>query len=91
MHTRRGIGPLPLLEPERVNPVHATHHCCLPSHHHALSSLPLCGACSIEGTVMSDSWRQLSGGPAMTFDDILDQTIEMLQRRGRLTYRTLKR
>jgi hypothetical protein len=27
----------------------------------------------------------------MTFDDILDQTIEMLQRRGRLTYRTLKR
>jgi len=30
MHTRRGIGPQPLLEPERVNPVHATHHCCLP-------------------------------------------------------------
>ena len=27
----------------------------------------------------------------MTFDDILDQAIEMLQRRGRLTYRTLKR
>ena len=26
----------------------------------------------------------------MTFDDILDQAIEMLQRRGRLTYRTLK-
>jgi hypothetical protein len=27
----------------------------------------------------------------MTFDDILDQAIELLQRRGRLTYRTLKR
>src|SRR5215510_3547969 len=27
----------------------------------------------------------------MTFDDILDQAITMLQRRGRLTYRTLKR
>jgi hypothetical protein len=27
----------------------------------------------------------------MTFDDLLDQTIEMLQRRSRLTYRTLKR
>src|SRR2546426_6988760 len=27
----------------------------------------------------------------MTFDDILDQAIALLQRRGRLTYRTLKR
>src|SRR5499433_1102468 len=27
----------------------------------------------------------------MTFEEILDQAIEMLQRRGRLTYRTLKR
>ncbi len=27
----------------------------------------------------------------MTFDDILEQAIEMLRRRGRLTYRTLKR
>ncbi len=27
----------------------------------------------------------------MTFDEILDHAIEMLQRRGRLTYRTLKR
>ncbi|MEE8304808.1 MAG: adenylate/guanylate cyclase domain-containing protein, partial [Candidatus Tectomicrobia bacterium] len=27
----------------------------------------------------------------MTFDEILDQAIEILQRRGRLTYRTLKR
>jgi hypothetical protein len=28
---------------------------------------------------------------AMTFEEILDQTIAMLQRRGRLTYGTLKR
>jgi hypothetical protein len=27
----------------------------------------------------------------MTFEEILDQTIAMLQRRGRLTYRALKR
>ncbi len=27
----------------------------------------------------------------MTFDDILDQAIELLRRRGRVTYRTLKR
>jgi hypothetical protein len=26
----------------------------------------------------------------MTFDDILDQAIALLQRRGRVTYRTLK-
>ena len=26
----------------------------------------------------------------MTFEDILDQAMAMLQRRGRLTYRTLK-
>src|SRR5262249_31120470 len=32
-----------------------------------------------------------SGGRAMTFEEILDQAIAMLQRRGRLTYRTLKR
>src|SRR6059036_321124 len=31
------------------------------------------------------------GGEAMTFEEILDQTIAMLQRRGRLTYGTLKR
>src|SRR6516162_5396528 len=30
-------------------------------------------------------------GHAMTFDDILDQAITILQRRGRVTYRTLKR
>src|SRR6516164_4366476 len=32
-----------------------------------------------------------SGGWAMTFEEILDQAIAMLQRRGRVTYRTLKR
>src|SRR5262249_13352682 len=32
-----------------------------------------------------------SGGWVMTFEEILDQAIAMLQRRGRLTYRTLKR
>src|SRR6516164_1840234 len=31
-----------------------------------------------------------SGGWAMTFEEVLDQAIAMLQRRGRLTYRTLK-
>ena len=31
-----------------------------------------------------------SGGWAMTFEELLDQAIAMLQRRGRLTYRTLK-
>src|SRR5262249_45045178 len=30
-------------------------------------------------------------GSAMTFEEILDQAIAMLQRRGRLTYSTLKR
>jgi hypothetical protein len=33
----------------------------------------------------------LPRGAAMTFEDILDQAINMLQRRGRLTYRTLQR
>ena len=27
----------------------------------------------------------------MTFEDVLDQALAMLQRRGRLTYRTLQR
>jgi hypothetical protein len=27
----------------------------------------------------------------MTFDEIVDQAIDILQRRGRVTYRTLKR
>src|SRR5262245_66523307 len=29
-------------------------------------------------------------GKAMTFEEVLDQAMAMLQRRGRLTYRTLK-
>jgi class 3 adenylate cyclase len=35
--------------------------------------------------------RQRGGGSAMTFEEILDQAIALLQRRGRLTYRALKR
>src|SRR5215831_13360759 len=35
--------------------------------------------------------RQSGGGWAMTFEEILDQALAMLQRRGRVTYRTLKR
>src|SRR5215467_366753 len=34
--------------------------------------------------------RQSCGGSAMTFEEILDQAIAMLQRRGRVTYRTLQ-
>src|SRR5262249_61542143 len=33
----------------------------------------------------------VQGGSVMTFEEILDQAIAMLQRRGRLTYNTLKR
>jgi hypothetical protein len=35
--------------------------------------------------------RQCRGGSAMTFEEILDYAIAMLQRRRRLTYGTLKR
>src|SRR5256712_11272537 len=38
----------------------------------------------------SSARRMASGGWAMTFEEILDQAIAMLQRRGRLTYRTLQ-
>src|SRR3989442_7241715 len=34
---------------------------------------------------------EAGGGSGMTFEEILDQAIAMLQRRGRVTYRTLKR
>ena len=34
---------------------------------------------------------QSGEGRQMTFEDVLDQAISMLQRRGRLTYRTLQR
>src|SRR5262245_15527429 len=35
--------------------------------------------------------RSRGGGLAMTFEEVLDQAIALLQRRGRLTYRALKR
>ena len=35
--------------------------------------------------------RQSGEGAAMTFEEILDRAIAMLQRRGRVAYRTLKR
>src|SRR5215468_2082802 len=38
----------------------------------------------------SSARRMASGGWAMTFEEILDQAIAMLQRRGRVTYRTLR-
>jgi class 3 adenylate cyclase len=34
---------------------------------------------------------QSCGGSAMSFEEIVDQALAMLQRRGRVTYRTLKR
>jgi class 3 adenylate cyclase len=34
--------------------------------------------------------HQLWGGEAVTFDEILEQALEMLQRRGRVSYRALK-
>src|SRR6266849_9080895 len=42
---------------------------------------------------MEDGKRQLDrhGGVLMHFEEILDQAIAMLQRRGRITYRALKR
>jgi hypothetical protein len=35
--------------------------------------------------------RESRGGSAVTFEEILDQALAMLQRRGRVTYRTLQR
>src|SRR5215813_14721193 len=37
------------------------------------------------------SCHAVSGGLAMTFEELLDQAIALLRRRGRLTYRALKR
>src|SRR5437879_11567224 len=39
----------------------------------------------------SVSCLTVGGGSAMTFEELLDQAIAMLQRRGRVTYRALKR
>src|SRR5712691_10529159 len=46
-------------------------------------------ASAIPNCPLQASW--VEGGLAMTFEEILDQAIAMLQRRGRLTYRALKR
>jgi hypothetical protein len=42
---------------------------------------------------MPRDWRMLHsrGGSAMSFEEIVDQAMAMLQRRGRVAYRTLKR
>src|SRR5215475_2876012 len=40
---------------------------------------------------MSGKPQETGGGSAMTFEELLDQAIALLQRRGRLTYRALKR
>src|SRR5262245_15778534 len=64
------------------------------------SRLPacLCRSCTVHicpdslespNHLLQASW--VEGGLAMTFEEILDQAIAMLQRRGRLTYGTLKR
>ena len=56
---------------------------------------PLCGIHAPERLCpFSSHLRHASSayrGSAMTFEEILDQAIAMLQRRGRLTYSTLKR
>jgi len=37
-------------------------------------------------------WRtQPAGGRGVTFEEVLDQAMAMLERRGRVTYRTLQR
>src|SRR5499433_1581379 len=55
--------------------------------HAALATSPI--AC--EDVAICWRTRQRGGGSAMTFEEILDQALAMLQRRGRVTYRTLKR
>src|SRR5262245_32981468 len=47
------------------------------------------GICNLPNHLLHALWGE--GGLAMTFEEILDQAIAMLQRRGRLTYGTLKR
>ena len=41
-------------------------------------------------TVCDLSNHQRRGGEAVTFDDVLEQALEMLRRRGRVSYRALK-
>src|SRR4030095_16337374 len=47
------------------------------------------GICNLPNHLLHTSG--VEGGLAMTFEEILDQAMAMLQRRGRLTYGTLKR
>src|SRR5712691_2404850 len=42
-------------------------------------------------STLSPASRRAHGESAMNFEEILDHAIAMLQRRGRVTYRTLKR
>src|SRR5215510_3139156 len=57
--------------------------------------LPMCGITAPERPVPVPHrllhTASASGGWAMTFEEILDHAIAMLQRRGRVTYRALKR
>src|SRR5262245_29324794 len=55
--------------------------------HAALATSPI--AC--EDVAICWRTRQRGGGSAMTFEEILDHAMAMLQRRGRVTYRTLQR
>src|SRR5262252_2107969 len=43
----------------------------------------------LPGVLTADTGTR--GGLTMTFEELLDQAIDLLQRRGRVTYRTLKR
>src|SRR5439155_14113071 len=56
---------------------------------------PICGIKAPEWPLRFPHRRlhaaSASGGEAMTFEEILDQTLDMLQRRGRVSYRALQR
>src|SRR5215510_5927219 len=41
-------------------------------------------------TIARGEKRASNGGETVTFDDILEQALEMLQRRGRVSYRALQ-
>src|SRR5215470_11109348 len=67
--------------------------CC-----HNTSYFPLPALCGTKGSRKSLHFltcilraSETGGGSAMTFEELLDQAITLLQRRGRLTYRALKR
>src|SRR5215470_1346313 len=56
---------------------------------------PMCGTNTPEQSLQCPHCllhaSSVQGGSVMTFEEILDQAIAMLQRRGRLTYNALKR